>query len=66
MLGVFDHKKAAEILGVPYGVSVVELMPLGYPAETPKGSSRKEFKEFVYFERYGSRLPIKFCENVIN
>jgi nitroreductase len=54
-VGAFDHKRAAEILGVPDGVSVVELMPLGYPAEIPKGPSRKELKEFVYFERYGNK-----------
>ncbi|MEM1537683.1 MAG: nitroreductase family protein [Candidatus Nezhaarchaeales archaeon] len=55
-VGAFDAKKAAEILGVPPGVSVVELMPLGYPLETPKEPpKRKELKDFVYFEKYGYR-----------
>ncbi|MEM2319929.1 MAG: nitroreductase family protein [Candidatus Bathyarchaeia archaeon] len=54
-VGAFDAKKAAEILGVPNGVSVVELMPLGYPMEVPKAPRRKELKDFLYFERYGQK-----------
>lgn len=54
-VGAFDAKKAAEILAVPAEVSVIELMPLGYPLETPKAPSRKELKEFVHFEKYGQR-----------
>ena len=52
-VGAFDAKKAAEILGVPNGVCVVELMPLGYPLEIPKAPPRKELKDFVHFEKYG-------------
>ena len=51
-VGAFDAKKAAEILGVPNGVCVVELMPLGYPLEIPKAPPRKELKDFVHFEKY--------------
>lgn len=52
-VGAFDSKKAAEILEVPKGISVVELMPLGYPLEVPKAPPRKELKDFVHFEKYG-------------
>ena len=55
-VGAFNHKKAAEILGVPEGIEVVELMPLGYPAEMPKAPSRNELQEFVWLEKYGQRL----------
>ena len=54
-VGAFDAKKAAEVLGVPNDVCVVELMPLGYPLEVPKAPPRKELKDFVSFERYGER-----------
>ena len=54
-VGAFDSKKAAELLGVPEGVSVVELMPLGYPLEIPGAPPRKELKDFVYSEKYGRR-----------
>ncbi len=52
-IGAFDAKKVAEILDVPTGVCVVELMPLGYPLEVPKAPPRKELKDFVSFEKYG-------------
>ncbi len=52
-VGAFDGKKAAEVLGVPDGVRVVELMPLGHPLEIPKPPPRKELKDFVSFEKYG-------------
>ena len=54
-VGAFDSKKAAEIVGVPEGACVVELMPLGYPLEVPKAPPRKGLKDFVYFEKYGQR-----------
>ncbi|MEM1586295.1 MAG: nitroreductase family protein [Candidatus Bathyarchaeia archaeon] len=56
-VGAFDAKKAAEVLNVPPGVSVVALVPLGYPAEIPKEAPRrKDLKEFVYIETYGNRM----------
>ncbi|MGB9854479.1 MAG: nitroreductase family protein [Candidatus Bathyarchaeales archaeon] len=54
-VGAFDMEKAAEILGVPAGVSVIALIPLGYPMEVPKAPARKELKDFVYFEKYGQK-----------
>lgn len=54
-VGGFDAKKAAEILGVPAGVSVIELMPLGYPLEIPNAPARKELKDFTYYEKYGQK-----------
>jgi len=52
-VGWFDAKKAAEILNVPEGVVVVELMPLGHPAEAPTTRPRKELKDIVFYEKYG-------------
>jgi nitroreductase len=52
-VGLFDAKKAEEILGVPEGVRVVELIPLGHPAEQPEGPGRKELSEIVFKERWG-------------
>jgi nitroreductase len=44
------------LLGVPEGVRVVELVPVGYPAEQPKAPRRKELSEIVHLERYGRRV----------
>jgi nitroreductase len=52
-VGLFDAKKAEAILGVPEGIRVVELIPLGHPAEQPEGPGRKELGEIVFHERWG-------------
>ena len=54
-LGLFDAPKVAEIIDVPTGVEVVEMMPLGYPDDSPGVPWRKELAEFVFFEKYGNR-----------
>jgi len=51
-VGAFDAKEAGQILDVPDGVAVVELMPVGYPAEHPEPPPRKELATFVYKDRY--------------
>lgn len=58
-VGAFDAKKAAEILEVPQGVSVVALVPVGYPLDAPrKAPRRKELREFVFLNKYGNKMPI--------
>jgi len=52
VVGLFDHKKAEEILGVPESVEVVAMTPLGYPAAEGSVRKRKEFSEFVFYEKY--------------
>ena len=49
---MFDAGGAARILGVPEDVTVVELMPLGWPDEVPSIRPRKEIKEFTFYDRY--------------
>jgi len=54
-VGAFDARKAAAILEVPQGFSVVEMTPLGYPDEQPAIRPRKELTEIVFYDRYGVR-----------
>ena len=51
--GLFDAKKAADILEVPDGFCVVELTPLGYPDQEPKVRPRQELSEIVFYDKYG-------------
>jgi nitroreductase len=53
-IGAFDAEKAAKVLGVPTGMEVVELMPVGYPDECPGPRPRKEISSFVYSNKYGT------------
>jgi len=52
-VGFFDFKKAGEILALPTDRTVVELMPIGYPAVTPRQVPRKPLEEFVFKNTYG-------------
>ena len=54
-VSLMDAKQIEEILGVPEGVRVVELTPLGYPEEQPPAPGRKGLDEIVFHERYGQR-----------
>lgn len=52
-LGYFDYEKAGEILKLGENRTVVELIPLGYPARTPKRVERKPLKDFVFKDAPG-------------
>jgi nitroreductase len=52
VVGLFDHKKAEEILSVPQNVEVVAMTPLGHPGTEGSATKRKDFSEFVFSDRY--------------
>lgn len=52
-VGYFNPLQAARVLEVPEGTTVVELIPLGYPAINAVAPPRKELSETVYREKYG-------------
>jgi len=54
-IGAFDQEQVKRLLGIPEGVKVVGLLPLGYPAITaipPK--RRKSLEEIVRYEKWQS------------
>jgi len=52
-VGLLDHAAAERVLGVPDGVKLVELMPLGRPTNPDKKApGRKQVSEFLHQERY--------------
>ena len=52
IMGLFDHGKVAEILGVPEGYELVSLIPMGYPTKDSAGPKRKEISDFVHYDRF--------------
>jgi len=54
-IGLFDAREMAGILGVPEGVVVVELTPLGYPDEVPGTIPRKELADIVSRDSFGKK-----------
>ncbi len=55
IVGLFDHRKAEEFLGVPPDREVVAMTPVGYPAAESSAPKRKEISEFVFHDRYGKK-----------
>ena len=51
-IGSFFQDKACEVLEIPSSYQVIELMTLGYPADTPKEKSRKSLEELVCYEKF--------------
>ena len=52
IVGLFDHDKAKEILGLPDGYEVVAMVPVGYPAKDSPAPRRREISEFVHYEKF--------------
>jgi nitroreductase len=48
----FKEDKVREVLGIPEDVRVVALTPLGYPAEAPERTPRKNLEELMVYDRY--------------
>lgn len=52
-IGAFSEPEVKKLLNVPEGVRVVELMPLGYPADpAPKEKNRRALDEIVHWEKW--------------
>lgn len=51
-VGAFFENQVKEILGIPADVRVVELMPIGYPAENPSAHPRKPMAEFAVINKW--------------
>ena len=54
-VGAMRQEEAEEILQVPEGYSLIELIPLGRPAVMPGPTPRKELSEIVHLDRYGQK-----------
>lgn len=52
-IGAFDEKRIKEILNIPEKIRVVELMPIGYPANpSPVNKHRLSLDEIVKYEQW--------------
>jgi nitroreductase len=49
-IGAFDPAAAREVLGLPEGVDLIAMTPLGYPADEPRRKRRKSLAELVRYE----------------
>ncbi len=51
-LGSYDENKVKEVLGIPEGVRIVAITPLGYPNESPAPRPRKQLDEIISYDKY--------------
>jgi nitroreductase len=51
-IGSFYPDKVKQIVGIPEDVRIVELMALGYPADTPRPPRREPIEKIVSFETW--------------
>lgn len=50
--GLFDHEKAASVMGVPEGYELVSLIPLGYPAHESSAPKRRAISDFIHYDKF--------------
>ena len=51
-IGSFDTDKVRAILGIPADIAIIELMALGYPADSKKESQREPIEKIVCYEKW--------------
>lgn len=52
-MGWYDEPAIKERLGIPPGIRVIGVTPLGYPDQEPKPRPRKELQEIAYYNEWG-------------
>ena len=50
-VGAFDEEKARRAIGAPEGHRPVAMLPVGYPAEAPRGRSRRSLSDLLHVEK---------------
>ena len=50
--GLFDHEKAASVMGVPEGYELVSMIPLGYPAHESSAPKRRAISDFTHYDKF--------------
>jgi nitroreductase len=64
-IGAYDAAKVRAVLGIPDDHDIVNLVPVGVPAEEPKARGRKQPSELFFDDRFGASLdytPVELAE----
>ncbi len=54
-IGAFDEAQVRQVIGAPATQRPVALLPIGYPAESPRSTPRRELRGLVHMVRQESR-----------
>jgi len=55
-IGGFDEEEVKRVLKIPETLTVVVLLPIGVPDESPPARSRKPIEEIAFSEEHGRPL----------
>ena len=58
-LGLLDQRQAGEVLALPDGVDLFELIPLGTPAKEGKAPGRRQIEAFTHRNRFGQPFAVE-------
>jgi len=53
-MGWYDEGVIKSALGIPEGIRIIGVTPIGYPDQEPKPRPRKELSEIAFFENWGA------------
>lgn len=51
-VGAYDDEKVSEILGIPSYARPAAILPIGYPAESPRQRKRFNIEEITHWEKW--------------
>ena len=51
-IGAFQAEQVRAVLGIPEDIEIVELMSVGYPADTARATKREAMERIVCFEKW--------------
>ena len=57
-IGAFYEDRVKELLGIPAEMTVINLLPIGVPDQSPEARTRRPLEEIFHGERYGKPLKI--------
>jgi nitroreductase len=56
-IGAFSQEKVRDILNIPEKYKVIALLPLGFPADSPRPKRRKSLEEIICYETFSEQSP---------
>jgi nitroreductase len=57
-IGAFREEDVREVLGIPEKMSVINLLPIGVPDQSPEARGRKPLEELFHDGRFGKPLSL--------
>jgi nitroreductase len=57
-IGAFHEDRVKELLGIPEDMTVINLLPIGVPDQSPDARGRKPISEIFHDDKYGAPMNV--------